>query len=365
MHPQRKPTKRVTVVVSKQQKKQNKSRSNTGNGSAKVRQESIVYAPISTSRVTRTDDRMNTFRFSRKEFITTIRSDNDMLFKVAHSLVINAGDSTTFPWLANIAKNFESYRFKRLRFYYIPRCATTTNGFVAIQPDCNPHDPPPSSEADMFQNEKCKSAAPWASFDVVFSQEMLNKRKSYFTRPLPVNADKDLYDVGNLFVCNTLNATFSVGQLWVDYDVEFFTPESTGAVQTLLIGGGPADGVNNANPIPLNPEKWVQSGEFISSIINDGAQSVITFGKEFHGLLDLQSQGTGLTSTPILTNIANMVLNQTEGSWNGNLYMNNAAGTVQQTASMITALAGSKLGLKGPVGGTINSCAFSLMGCGL
>ena len=52
------------------------------------------------------------------EFIENINSSIE--FRV-RSLSVNPGQSTAFPWLSSMAKNFEKYRFEFLEFYYRPR----------------------------------------------------------------------------------------------------------------------------------------------------------------------------------------------------------------------------------------------------
>lgn len=365
-----KTTKRVTVVVSNNRKKKNKSRPNTRKGSSQVRQESIVYAPRAMTRVTNTDNRMNRYRFSRREFLTNVSSGTNV-FGINKTFIVNPGDRNFSPWGSNIARCFESYKYLRLKFQYIPRCPTDTPGMIAISPDCNPKDIAPTSDIILFGNQRTKSSAPWAGFEVVFDREMLHKRSSYFCRPLAPNADRDLYDVANVFIALEGNGTgANLGQIWVDYEVEFFTPEGFNSQDETFLAGGGAGVVNSANPIPVyngvNTANAVQSGDSITSVQGDGTQSLIRFAKDFHGMLNFNSQGLGLT-TPTLTNVVGVLLNQTDPgvTWNGNTNFVNAAATSNLASSLITATAGAILGIKNVAGSTTNSAGFSLTPCSL
>lgn len=359
-------TKRVAVVVSKQQKKKNKSRSNARKGSSKIRQESIIYAPISQTRVMQTDNRLNTFRFQRKEFMGNITGTNTE-FRLNATKQINPGNPQMFPWCEHIATCFESYKFHSLKFTYIPRCPTTTPGSILFCPDTNPKDAPPTTESEALQNQKSKSSAPWAEFSIVLTREMLNKRKTYFCRPLATDADVDLYDVGNLHIITSNNGAQSVplGQMWMEYDVEFFTPEfrSPTAGFSFLAGGGAPSGVSSSNPVPNGLGSQTQTGNFIESVTGDGVQSLIRFQKDFHGLLNMTSTGTGLVSPTVITNVQGVTLNEVEGTWNGNTAVINAANTAVQITNLIYAKAGAILGIKNPIGSTTTNVAFALEEC--
>jgi len=288
-------------------------------------------------------------------------------FNIGKTLIINPGNPEFSPWISKMASMFESYKFHKLKLKYIPRCSTNYAGFVALSPDCNPRDAPPSNSIQMFQNEKTVSNAPWAPLELVFNHEMLNKRSTYFCRPLAANADKDLYDVGNIFVVTggkSVSVPSNCGQLWLEYEVEFFTPESSPVVapQTFLAGGNNTNGVTSTNPVPNNIAQQTQIGEFVSSVTTDGTQSLVNFAKDFHGLLTMTAGGTGITLPAVLTNVAGMSLNQVEGTWNGNSTVVSGGGTNSMLANLITATAGSVLGVKMPAGVT-NTVAFALEKC--
>jgi hypothetical protein len=47
--------------------------------------------------------------------------------------VINAGIITNYPWLSAIAGNYQKFRWKYLRYIFVPQCASTTPGSVYIE----------------------------------------------------------------------------------------------------------------------------------------------------------------------------------------------------------------------------------------
>ncbi len=47
--------------------------------------------------------------------------------------VINAGITTNFPWLSSIAANYQKFRWKFLRYIFVPQCPSTTPGSVYLE----------------------------------------------------------------------------------------------------------------------------------------------------------------------------------------------------------------------------------------
>jgi hypothetical protein len=47
--------------------------------------------------------------------------------------VINAGIATNFPWLSSIAGNYQKFRWKFLRYIFVPQCPSTTPGSVYLE----------------------------------------------------------------------------------------------------------------------------------------------------------------------------------------------------------------------------------------
>lgn len=47
--------------------------------------------------------------------------------------VCNPGITTNYPWLSSIAANYQKFRWKFLRYIFVPQCASTTPGSVYLE----------------------------------------------------------------------------------------------------------------------------------------------------------------------------------------------------------------------------------------
>lgn len=152
---------------------------------------------------------------------------------------INPGLSTSFPWLAPIARRYETYQFNSLSFLYKTKTSTAIVGDVTMGPDYNPIDSPPSSTQEMEAFQDAKNSQPWADFTVTCGKARLSKMKSYFVRngAVPAGASILNYDPCTLYVATEGQAAPGiVGYLYAKYDITFTTPEFNNQVDG-VVGG--------------------------------------------------------------------------------------------------------------------------------
>jgi hypothetical protein len=149
---------------------------------------------------------------------------------------INPGLNGSFPWLSNIAQNWESYKFHKLRYCYYTRTGSTTVGSVILAPDYDATDGPPINEQVIASYEDAVEDAPWKDLVCTLKERsMFSIGPKKFVRSADVGFnDLKLYDAGNLYIA-TVDSTAAAawGKLWVEYDITFFTPQIA-PVGTLL-----------------------------------------------------------------------------------------------------------------------------------
>nr|QDH87102.1 MAG: hypothetical protein H4Rhizo433487_000002 [Riboviria sp.] len=75
--------------------------------------------------------------------------------------ICNVGIAANFPWLGSVSGNFAKFRFKFLRFIYVPRCPSTTPGSVYLYFSYDPKDIAPASLAQVAASESSVIGNSW------------------------------------------------------------------------------------------------------------------------------------------------------------------------------------------------------------
>lgn len=163
-----------------------------------------------------------------REFIQDVTASDSNFRNTTFS--INPGLATTFPWLSAIAGRYESYLFRRLHFIYEPICPTTTPGAVMMAVDYDASDVAPTSKVVLMSYRGAVRSAPWNITRFDASRGDLRKfgvQRYVRNTSTPANTDVKTYDVGNLQLAtqNTPATPTTLGELYVEYEVEFFTPQ--------------------------------------------------------------------------------------------------------------------------------------------
>lgn len=145
---------------------------------------------------------------------------------------INPGIAATFPWLSQVAQNFEEYKFEQLVFYYKTTSALALNstntalGVVVGATNYNVTQPAFTSKQQMESYEYAKSAPPAVSqtFPVECNRSD-NVMDHMFIRSGSLGANQDirLNDFGNFQIATTGSQAAAVtGELWVSYRVKLY-----------------------------------------------------------------------------------------------------------------------------------------------
>jgi hypothetical protein len=134
---------------------------------------------------------------------------------------INPGISDRNLALSKEAQKYDQYRFRRLRFRYVPSVAvTTTAGLIglAVDPNANSSAPGSLSRFNAYEIRKMGSVYDEILLDV--PQSALSQWK--WTRCGPLGTDYVNYDIGTLVVASQdEGSTAKIGLVEVHYDVEF------------------------------------------------------------------------------------------------------------------------------------------------
>jgi hypothetical protein len=276
---------------------QSSAKSQKKNKSKAVQKPQTIFAPAATGQVVVASEPQITHEsddcivVANREFLCEVTGATN--FTVS-SFPLNPGLPAVFPWLFALGSRYESYKFKKLRFLYVPQVSTTAAGFFGMFVDYDPNDPAPTTKPKFMSNKNAMSSPVWSSVEMPCSLKDLSKRTTYFTRGGAEN-DLGLYDVGNLFIA-VEGSSGSLGSVYVDYEIEFMTPQiAVGPVPPSLIPSAHlfgTIGVTIANILGTSPTQNDNIGFVI-----DPADSTLTPIQAWDGLILVEMAYSGGTGT--------------------------------------------------------------------
>lgn len=240
----------------------------------------ISYAPAAVSG--RMGGKEEILKLTESERVTSFTSTTTG-FQIAGSLV-NPGLAASFPWLAGHAQLYDKYRFKRLRYRWIPMVSATTSGNVVLAFDHDPYDGFPTNSQTMCSLSYYKSGSIWDEcvLDIPCSKDFL------FTRAGPVGGDIKTYDMGAFYVSvEGSPATGVLGFLQVDYEIEFTHKNVNSGIgsgsnfnMALFLGDGTNNVIAAGGKYIFNlPVLGYSAGGIYNVVTPDAAYSTFTLPK--------------------------------------------------------------------------------------
>jgi hypothetical protein len=173
------------------------------------------------------------------EYIGEVTVANQPNFQNLYTLPCNPGQSSTFPWLYTIAKNYEKYRFLELCFFYKPEVteftANVNTGKVILSADYDASDAAPATKQQMEDVDPHADGMPYQSIQLTLDpKQMFQMSDAKYVRigGLPGSSDIKTYDCANFFLAvqgQVANST--IGELHVRYTVELSVPVIEDVIQ--------------------------------------------------------------------------------------------------------------------------------------
>lgn len=211
---------------------------------------------------------------SHKEYIGDVTSGPNVAsvpFKI-DTFRINPGDEKTFPWLSQLAKNFQQYRLRGLCFHYKSMSADALNstntalGQVILSTNYDATQQDPTSKNEMENMEYAQSIKPSQStthfIECAKSQSTLTEL--YVNEnPTSQAGDTRFYDFGKFHIAtNGMQASnVNLGELWVSYEVQLYKPQLWDALgkDVNIFGWSSTDpNVEITDTTPLGTDDWAK-----------------------------------------------------------------------------------------------------------
>lgn len=175
-------------------------------------------------------------RVTHREFVRDLVVPDDPSVFVNATQPINPSNTSLFPWLATMARQYQQYRihgmiveFKSMSSDY---AASGPLGTVCIATNYNVLDKPYPSKIALENSEFAVSCKP--SMSLIHALECDPKvtgRDILYVRDLSSQstgtADARLYDAGLLQIATAGlpgTAGSTMGEIWISYDIEFYKP---------------------------------------------------------------------------------------------------------------------------------------------
>jgi hypothetical protein len=211
---------------------------------------------------------------------------NNSLNFAAISVPCNPGLSGSFPWLAKLARRYEQYRFKKLRFEYRSVAASSTSGVVMMSFDYDAADSGPATKAEQAQTIPNSETNVWMNNDLSVrpGPEWLFVRAGV----LATNLDVKTYDMGNMWLSSSYGNNVTGGELYVEYTVELRRPTDGPEV----CGRYYADTTSFASAI--GTANLVQTGEAFPFVRASGTTFNVLSGGSY--MIAARASGTVLTA---------------------------------------------------------------------
>ena len=168
-----------------------------------------------------------------REFITDVKGSVDFAQQI--KLFINPGLLATFPWLSQLATNFEEWDARGLVFEYRPSSGSAISstssalGVVVMATDYDVLNPDFTTKQQMESYEYSTSTVPFTGcMHPVECDRNKTVLPSLYIRSspaVPAAADQRLYDMGKFQLATAgMQSVYTVGELWVSYDMVFRKP---------------------------------------------------------------------------------------------------------------------------------------------
>jgi hypothetical protein len=139
-----------------------------GAGDYSVGSNSIVKQTRASPHVPMMHSQNQTITVRHKEYLMQVTSSTG--FAVTQAFTLNPGLEATFPWLSNIARNYQEYSIKGAVFHYVPTSGNAISGTnnalgsVMMQTTYRSTDSPPVSKVELLNEYWACESIPSESF---------------------------------------------------------------------------------------------------------------------------------------------------------------------------------------------------------
>jgi len=263
-------------------------------------------------------DETGAITVSRREFITDIYAPAVGVKFENNTYALNPGLEACFPWLSQIAQNYDEYSFDQLIFHFrstvtdVGNSTTGQCGTVILVTNYNSAAPEFTDKGAMQAYDGAMSCKTTES--LTHGVECDDRKRAglddHYVRagPVPTGQDVKTYDHGTfqLAVANTPDAYAgqSIGELWVSYTVKlakpkFGTSRGSNIQRDIFVSGAGSE----TNLLPMGTSDALLRGAQNSmgcTLVLTSNRIRVNFAPEFAGTVELiiSFEGGGCGTSP-------------------------------------------------------------------
>lgn len=242
---------------------------------------------------------------------------------VNNLLKVNPLNGILFSWLPTIAAGYDQFTFNRLSLRYVPLCATTATGRVAMYWDKDSTDSEPTDRVELANQAILKETAPWAEATLAVPTDRLRR----FCDDSSV-ADRKLIDLGQLGVATYGGTGVVAGDVFVSYSVTLHFPQP---LATLV----DTTRINTSNSVITNVGPQYTKVDIVS-----GNQWFVSFRGVGKFILFGSIRGTGTPSlavTGVINNSSTILATSTGAMYMANVTVSSTPASFAITMTTVTA----------------------------
>jgi len=230
------------------------------------------------------------------------------------SCSVNPGLQKVFPWLSNIARNFQEYKARSVKIIYISDCATSTAGQIMMTASYDASLSAPNNETDFSNYEGMVADNVWKCVELNLDKKGMNSQLHYYVRgtnPNTVikNEDIKLLDCANIYIAYiNAPANATLGKLWIEYSFELLRPFSNQGLQQEIVSNSfLTSSTSSTKLLPLGATSGAvllnTQGKFLSGNwqVFTGTNTWIALGGIGTKMITTNVTGTGVVGGFIVT----------------------------------------------------------------
>jgi len=175
-------------------------------------------------------DRRKGITIKRREYFANL---NGSVNFATQRYEINPGLAKTFPWLHNVADEWQYYKVTSMKIIYVASSPSTATGTVILAPEYNVYHPPPITETEATNTANATEDVTWKTNSMSVDPKYMHESHEKLMVRQGAVENLPAYDGFNVNISTSgQSSTAQIGKLWIEYNIHFSKPQTLKPNQT-------------------------------------------------------------------------------------------------------------------------------------